>query len=200
VKKVGNKSEPVLPPVVLVHACCAPCATVAVQRLAGRCRLVFFFYGPNIHPAAEYRRRLEEMQKMCSHYRLQLIAGAYRPALWGRAIAPWRHLPEGSERCRACYRLRMEETARLARQEGIAAFTVTLSVSRHKNSRVLAEIGREVAAAAGLEYLDIDFKKQDGFGQSVRLSAELGLYRQDYCGCALSLSEALRRRARRSAG
>ncbi len=187
-----------LPTSALVHACCAPCSTVAAERLAGNLKTVFYFYGPNIHPAAEYQRRLAEMRRLCRMAGLDLIEGPYQPAAWGRAIAPWRHLPEGSERCHACYRQRMIATARAARREGLEAFGVTLTVSRHKDSGVLARIGREVAAQEGVSYLEVDLKKRDGFGRSVRLSREYALQRQDYCGCSLSLSEALARRRRRA--
>jgi predicted adenine nucleotide alpha hydrolase (AANH) superfamily ATPase len=158
-----------------------------------------FFYGPNIHPHGEYRLRLQDQRRLCQQSGVELIEGPYRPAEWGRAILPFRHLPEGSQRCHACYRLRMQETARVARDRGFDFFTVTLTVSRHKNSRVLAAIGQEVAGESGVGYLAEDFKKQDGYGVSVRCSRELDLRRQDYCGCSLSLSEARARRARREA-
>ncbi len=179
---------------LLVHACCAPCSTVPLQRLAGRFEIALFFYGPNIHPRQEYLLRLNDQRRLCRLRGVELIEGPYRPAEWGRAILPYRHLPEGSQRCQACYGLRMEQTARVARQEGFGFFTVTLTVSRHKNSKVLARIGQEVAGRFGVEYLPEDFKKQDGYGLSVECSRELDLRRQDYCGCSLSLAEARARR------
>ena len=105
----------------------------------------------------------------------------------------------GSQRCQACYRLRMEQTARVAKESGFDLFTVTLTVSRHKNSKVLASIGREVAGQVGVEYLPEDFKKKDGYGLSVSCSRELDLRRQDYCGCSLSLAEARARRLKQEA-
>ena len=130
---------------------------------------------------------------------IELVEGPYQPAEWGRAVRPHRELPEGSIRCESCYRLRMVQTARLARERGLDLFSVTLTVSRHKNSKVLERIGREVAQAEGVAYLAEDFKKQDGYNQSVCLSRELGLRRQDYCGCSISRAEAQDRRRRKEA-
>jgi len=186
-------------PRLLLHSCCGPCSTVPLERLRDDHDLTVYFYGPNIHPEKEYRERLEGQRKVCRNMEIELIEGPYRPAEWGRAIKVYRDLPEGSLRCESCYRLRMIQTARLARERGFDFFCVTLTVSRHKNSRVLERIGREVAQAEGIAYLAEDFKKRDGYNQSIRRSKELGLYRQDYCGCSISRSEALQRRRRREA-
>ena len=114
-------------PRLLLHACCAPCSTVPLERLSGEYDISVFFYGPNIHPAAEYRLRLLDQRRLCDQLGIELIEGPYRPANWGRAIVAFRDMPEGSERCEACYALRMEETARLARERKFDFFTVTLT-------------------------------------------------------------------------
>jgi predicted adenine nucleotide alpha hydrolase (AANH) superfamily ATPase len=186
-------------PRLLLHSCCGPCSTVPLERLRDDYDLTVFFYGPNIHPEEEYRLRLEGQRTVCRQLGVELVEGTYAPAEWERAVGPHRDLPEGSLRCESCYRLRMIQTARLARARGFDFFTVTLTVSRHKNSKVLERIGREVAAAEGVAYLADDFKKRDGYNLSVRRSRELGLYRQDYCGCQISRAEALERRRRREA-
>jgi predicted adenine nucleotide alpha hydrolase (AANH) superfamily ATPase len=186
-------------PRLLLHSCCGPCSTVPLERLGDDYDLAVFFYGPNIHPQEEYEKRLESQRTVCQQLGVELIEGPYRPTEWDQAVGPHRHLPEGSLRCESCYRLRMAQTARLARERGFDFFTVTLTVSRHKNSKVLERIGREVAAAEGVLYLAEDFKKRDGYNQSVRCSKELGLYRQDYCGCSISRAEAQERRRRREA-
>jgi predicted adenine nucleotide alpha hydrolase (AANH) superfamily ATPase len=182
---------------LLVHACCAPCSTVPLQRLADRYQISMFFYGPNIQPREEYRLRLEDQRRLCRQAGVELIESSYRPAEWGRAIRPFRNLPEGSQRCQACYRLRMERTAQVAKDAGFELFTVTLTVSRHKNSSILAAIGQEVAHRYQVEYLPEDFKKQNGYSLSVECSHELDLRRQDYCGCSLSRAEARARRRHR---
>jgi predicted adenine nucleotide alpha hydrolase (AANH) superfamily ATPase len=186
-------------PRLLLHSCCGPCSTVPLERLRERYDLTVFFYGPNIHPEEEYRQRLDSQRTVCQELGVELVEGSYRPAEWDQAIRPHRDLPEGSLRCESCYRLRMIHTARLARERSFDYFTVTLTVSRHKNSKVLERIGREVAQAEGVAYLAEDFKKRDGYNQSVCRSEELGLYRQDYCGCSISRSEAQERRRRKEA-
>ncbi|MBW2704160.1 MAG: epoxyqueuosine reductase QueH [Deltaproteobacteria bacterium] len=188
-------------PKLLVHACCAPCATVPLARLLERYSLVFYFFGPNIQPQAEYQRRLDEMRRFCDLAQVVLLEAEYQPEIWRQKVGPFLHQAEGSftERCQSCYRLRMEGTARRAVADGFDAFTVTLSLSRHKNSKVLAEIGQQVGRQFGVEYLAEDFKKRDGFKTSVLRSKELALYRQDYCGCLPSLREAEMRRQRKLA-
>jgi predicted adenine nucleotide alpha hydrolase (AANH) superfamily ATPase len=184
-------------PRLLLHSCCGPCSTVPLERLRDDYDPTVYFYGPNIHPEEEYKLRLEGQRSVCRQLGVELVEGSYDPAEWERAVGPHRHLPEGSLRCESCYRLRMIQTARLARERGFDFFTVTLTVSRHKNSEVLERIGREVAQAEGVAYLAEDFKKRDGYNQSVRRSKELGLYRQDYCGCSISRAEAQERRRRK---
>jgi predicted adenine nucleotide alpha hydrolase (AANH) superfamily ATPase len=184
---------------LLLHSCCGPCSTVPLGRLSDRFEVVVFFYGPNIHPRQEYLQRLKGQRSVCERLGIELIEGPYDPAAWGRAIRPYRDLPEGSLRCEACYRLRMVQTARLARESGIDLFCVTLTVSRHKNSKVLERIGKGVERAEGIAFLAEDFKKKDGYNQSVCRSRELGLRRQDYCGCSISRTEAMVRRRRREA-
>ncbi len=179
---------------LLIHACCAPCSTVPLERLESEYDLAVLFYGPNIHPRAEYQLRLADQRKLCRQLGVELIETDYRPAEWGRSIAPFRKLPEGSQRCQACFQLRMEQTARIADQHGFDLFTVTLTVSRHKNSKVLERIGRQVAENFKVAYLAVDLKKENGYNISVQRSREFELRRQDYCGCSLSLSEAIKRR------
>jgi predicted adenine nucleotide alpha hydrolase (AANH) superfamily ATPase len=180
-------------PEVLLYACCAPCAIVPLARLRERYSVRVFFFAPNIHPASEYRRRREEMARLCREEGVELIEGPYRPADWGRAVRAWRHRPEGSERCRACFGLRLGETARRARELGMAAFAATLSVARQKNTRMVNDVGRACAAQAGVPFLDEDWKKGGGADRAVALSRERGFYRQNYCGCALSRSERVRK-------
>jgi predicted adenine nucleotide alpha hydrolase (AANH) superfamily ATPase len=175
---------------ILLHACCAPCATVPLERLRDCYTPVVYWYNPNIHPRAEYQLRLEDMRKLCAKLRVELIEGPYLPAEWGRAVAKFRQLPERSVRCEQCFRLRMEATAREALARGIGVFTVTLSAARQKDSRTLARIGSAVGEALGVPYLDQDFKKRGGSDRVVVLAREYGLHRQSYCGCSFSRSAA----------
>ncbi len=180
-------------PEVLLYACCAPCATVPLARLRERFSVQVFFFAPNIHPAGEYRRRRDEVARLCREEGVEFSEGPYRPAEWGRAVRPYRHLPEGSERCQACFRLRLGAAAQRARQLGVEAFAATLSVARQKNTRLVNQVGHACAAQVGVHFIDDDWKKGGGADLAVAHSRERGFYRQNYCGCALSRSERLRK-------
>jgi ribonuclease HII len=182
---------------ILVHACCASCASYVVAHLAGSYDVSVFFYNPNIQPAEEYDLRLGEMRTVCRRFGVDLMEGAYDPGEWRQCIDPYRHLPERSERCWSCYGLRLDRTAERAARLGIDLFTTTLSVSPHKVHRRIVEAGRSAAARFGVRFHEEDFKKHDGFKCSVERSKELGLTRQDYCGCPISLEEAKERRKRK---
>jgi predicted adenine nucleotide alpha hydrolase (AANH) superfamily ATPase len=183
---------------ILVHACCASCSSYVLEHCAERFRVTAYFFNPNIRPDDEYDLRLAEMRTLCGTLGVPLIEGDRAGGRWREEIEPYRGLPEGSERCWTCYRVRLDETARRAAELGMPLFTTTLSVSPHKSYERLAAIGREVAAKHGVEFLAEDFKKKDGFKISVARSRERGLTRQDYCGCPMSLEEANRRRAKGS--
>jgi predicted adenine nucleotide alpha hydrolase (AANH) superfamily ATPase len=182
--------------IILVHACCASCSSYVLAHLAETYEVVAYFFNPNIEPASERDLRLHEMRDVCEGFGIRLIEGEGDGSGWSKAIEPYWELPEKSERCWTCYRFRLDETARKAAELGIELFTTTLSVSPHKVYERLAAIGREAASKHGVEYLAEDFKKKNGFKISVERSRELGLTRQDYCGCLMSLEEA---RARREA-
>jgi len=179
---------------ILVHACCASCSSYVLAHLAERYEVTAYFFNPNIHPESEYQLRLEEMRRVCGRLDVRLIEGSYRNLRWWKEIVPYKDLPERSERCWKCYRFRMEATAKKAAEIGIALFTTTLSVSPHKAHDKIAAIGAELAAEFEIEFLAEDFKKKDGFKISIERSHELGLTRQDYCGCLMSLEEAQKRR------
>ncbi len=182
---------------ILVHSCCAGCASYVLEYLKENFSPVAFFYNPNIHPQSEYLLRLNEMRALCNKLQVPLIEGPYNSDRWWDLIDPYKHLPERSERCRVCYQMRLQETAILANEIKIDLFTTTLSVSPHKVYRWIEEIGRKLEAETGVKFHPEDFKKKDGFKKSVELSKQYGFTRQDYCGCYLSLSEAFEREKRK---
>ena len=181
---------------ILLHTCCACCASYVIPHLQDRYIVKNLFFNPNIHPMEEYNIRLSEMKLVSEHFGTVLEYGKCRPELWNKAVAPYRHLPERSRRCWECYHLRLEETAKKASELGIEFFTTTLSVSPHKIYRKILEAGRIAAEKYGIQFHEEDFKKKNGFKLSVEKSRELGLTRQHYCGCILSLREAEERRKR----
>ena len=179
-----------------MHICCAPDATVPVLRLRAKgFEPVGFFYDPNIHPQEEYKLRLAQARKLADIQQFELLEGPYEPDAWLAAAAPYKDEPEGGLRCRVCFGVVLDAAARKAAQLGIGAFTTTLLISPHKDVRVLEEAGRECGARYGVAFLPEAFRKQDGFRQSVHLSREYGLYRQNYCGCIYSKLESERWRA-----
>ena len=174
---------------LLLHICCAPCATAPLERLSGEFEITAFFYNPNIYPREEYDRRLSEVQSFFRETGVKLIEGPFDPETWEERTAGLQDEPEGGRRCRNCIELRLQVVAEYASRNGFEAFCTTLTISPHKNASMIHEIGSELQRLIGVEFLLEDFKKKDGFRRSVELCREHGLYRQDYCGCAPSLRD-----------
>lgn len=173
-------------PRLLVHICCAPDAAYVIGLLRESYDVTGFFSNPNIQPAEEYERRLEEARKVAAILGVQLIEDDYDPALWMRVTHKFRHEPEKGRRCDVCYAFRLERTARTAAGLGFDGFTTIMSLSPWKKAAALNRIGKMFGRRHGVEFLEADFKKKDGFRKSVALSKDLNLYRQDYCGCLYS--------------
>lgn len=185
-------------PTLLLHSCCAPCSSYVLEYLSRFFAITVLYYNPNIAPREEFARRAEEQKRLIEqlphHHPITLMVGDYAPERFS-AIAKGREDErEGGERCFACYRLRLEEAARVAANGGFDYFTTTLSISPLKNAVKLNEIGKELSDQYGIAYLFSDFKKREGYKRSCQLSAEYGLYRQDYCGCIYSKRDTARRR------
>ena len=172
----------------MLHVCCIGCGVYVAESLARDFRVRLYFYNPNIFPASEYEKRFRETRHVADIMKLDLIVGACDHDAWLKMIAGREKDPERGERCRLCYRERLRSTAEKAAAEAADYFTTTLSVSPHKDAKAISMLGREMAGRYGVEFLDRDFKKQDGFKKSCAKSRELDLYRQDYCGCEFSRS------------
>lgn len=192
-----NQKQGIVPRLFL-HACCAPCSSYCLEYLTNYFDITVFFYNPNISPESEYQKRVAELQRLIesipSVHPIRLQVGAYDPERFYDMAKGMEDLPEGGERCFRCYRLRLEETARLASEGNYDYFTTTLTISPLKNAAKLNEIGEELGAFYETACLPSDFKKKNGYKRSVELSAEYGLYRQNYCGCVFSKKEAEKRR------
>ena len=193
-------------PSLLLHSCCGPCSSYVLEYLRPYFQITVFFYNPNIEPAQEYARRLDTQKNLLSALnadggrRVELICGAYEPERYLAAVRGLETEPEGGGRCGVCFRLRLEESARLAAAEGFEYFATTLTVSPHKNALLINGIGQEAGARFGVRYLPSDFKKRGGYLRSVELSREYGLYRQNYCGCQFGIPESGGRRKHTDAG
>ena len=177
-------------PRLLLHCCCAPCSSYVLERLNSIFEIAVFFYNPNIYPAAEFEKRVEEQRRLVAELphegHIEVIRGDYDPDVFLRMCRGHEEDPEGGERCTRCFRLRLSETAKLAALRGDDYFTTTLSISPLKDAQRLNAIGSECAHTFGVPYLFSDFKKKNGYKRSCELSAHYGLYRQDYCGCIFS--------------
>ncbi len=177
-------------PKLLLHSCCAPCSSYVLEYLSEYFQITVFYYNPNIYPPEEFSKRKEEqkrfIEKLSVKNPISFIAGEFEDEKFYEMAKGLENEKEGGQRCRKCYALRLEKTAKLAKDMGFDYFTTTLSISPHKDSAVLNEVGGEIAKKQGVKYLFSDFKKKGGYKRSCELSQEYGMYRQDYCGCVFS--------------
>lgn len=169
-----------------MHICCAGCGAFVSQLLASDYEVTLFFYNPNIFPAEEYQKRVDTVKRIADKFKFNLIVGDYDHDQWLAKIKGHENDKEKGGRCLICYRDRLENAARVAKENGINNFTSTLTVSPHKLAKEIINIGQELADSFGVKFLAQDFKKQDGFKKATILANELGLYRQNYCGCEFS--------------
>ena len=189
-KQIANIKEQGLLPKLLLHSCCAPCSSYVLECLSECFDITIYYYNPNISPKEEFDKRIEEQKRLINSLpvknKISFISGEYENDKYENMIKGLEEQPEGGSRCHLCYKLRLEETAKLAKKQGFDYFTTTLSISPYKNSKVLNEIGEELGKTYHINYLYADFKKKDGYKRSIELSKIYGLYRQDYCGCIYS--------------
>lgn len=188
IEKIESTGEK---PVLLLQCCCAPCSTAVIERLKEHFIIKIYFYNPNIYPEEEYYKRLEQFKKLFENVEfpngIEQIESEYNQEVYFNAVKGLENEKEGGARCTECFKLRLDETARKAKEIGAEYFTTTLSVSPHKNSQLLNEIGEKSAEKYGVKFLFADFKKKEGYKRSTVLSSEYGLYRQNYCGCKCSM-------------
>ena len=192
--EMARAGEKLMRPALLLHSCCGPCSTAVIERLAPDYDITVFFYNPCITDVDEYEKRKENQIKFIEAYNLHtegrysihFLEGEYEPDRYYQLTAGYSNEPEGGKRCAVCFRMRLEETAKMAKRKGYRLFTTTLTVSPHKNYPQISAIGKELEKKWGIEFLDMDFKKKAGFQRSIQLSKEYGLYRQNYCGCEFS--------------
>ncbi|MCD4814710.1 epoxyqueuosine reductase QueH [bacterium] len=172
---------------VLLHICCAPDATAVFEQLRTTYDVVGFFHNPNIYPVQEYAKRLQTARHVAEEMGFTLWEGTTSSAAWYKHIKGLEQEPEKGKRCEACFDYNLDATACFAAQHSIPWFTTTLSISPHKRSDVIFRVGRAAAEKHGVGFLEIDFKKKEGFKRSLQLSREMSLYRQHYCGCEFSI-------------
>ena len=178
-------------PRLLLQACCAPCSSSVLKRLKDYFDIDIYYYNPNIYPASELDKRVETVRALVDDMALDVgvIFPKNDPKDFYTSVGTRKDDIEGGESCYKCYRLRLEKTAQYAKENSYDFFTTTLSISPYKRSAWLNEIGEDLEKEYGIRYLYSDFKKKDGYKESIDLSKEYNLYRQDYCGCVFSFRE-----------
>lgn len=178
---------------LLLHACCAPCSSAVLERLASHFKISIFYYNPNITEEKEYQKRLDELRKFISKlnfkYQINIIDSRYEPKEFFKIAKGLEKEKEKGKRCYKCYELRLEETAKVAKEKNFDFFATTLTLSPYKKTSWLNEIGENLSEKYQANYLYSDFKKKNGYKRSIELSKEYNLYRQDYCGCIYSKLE-----------
>ncbi|MBQ0051043.1 MAG: epoxyqueuosine reductase QueH [Treponema sp.] len=201
-----QKSPDFRKPALLLHACCGPCSSYVIEYISRYFDITIYYYNPNIHPAEEYYRRLNELKKFLTQFPdaksncVKLVEDSYNPEEYFEATnvenePELQTEPEKGERCRRCYEFRMKRAYEYACKNNFDWFTTTLSISPHKDSNKINVIGKCLETekndvmedkVAFTKFLPSDFKKKGGFLRSTQLSDEYGLWRQDYCGCVYS--------------
>ena len=175
---------------LLLHSCCGPCSSYVISYLTNYFDITILYYNPNIYPYDEYLKRKQEQIKLineidCSN-NLDIMDCDYDNDLYEKCIIGLENEPERGNRCMVCYNLRMEKTAKMAKEYNYDYFCTTLSVSPYKNAEWINKIGEKLQNKYNVNWLYSDFKKKDGYKQSILLSKKYKLYRQDYCGCIYS--------------
>lgn len=175
---------------ILLHSCCAPCSSYVITFLSNYFDITILYYNPNISPKEEYEKRKQEQIKLIKTIKtknnLDFLDCDYENDIYNQTIKGYEHFKEGGSRCNLCFNLRLEKTAKLAKKNQYDYFCTTLTVSPHKNSKLINEIAIQISQKYNIKWLYSDFKKNEGFKQSIELSKTYGLYRQDYCGCIYS--------------
>lgn len=178
-------------PSLLLHVCCAPCSSYVLEYLSEYFNITVLFYNPNISENEEYMHRAKELVRFIEEKEfknpVEYIIEEYSPDEFYNQVKGYETCKEGGSRCFICYRLRLERTAKMAKEKQFDYFTTTLSISPLKNAQKLNEIGAELEQEYKIKYLYSDFKKKNGYKRSIELSKEYNLYRQNFCGCVFSI-------------
>lgn len=166
-------------PRLLLHCCCAPCSSAVIERIKEFFNITFYYYNPNIFPKEEYILRQNEFKKLG----VDVVAEEYNHNEFLNVVKGLENEPEGGSRCKICIAQRINKCFEYARLNNYDYVTTTLSISPHKDCEFINELGEQLQQKFGVKYLYADFKKQNGYLRSIQLCKELGIYRQDYCGC-----------------
>lgn len=176
---------------LLLHVCCANCATVPIEILKDKYDISLLWYGPNIHPVKEHSKRLSNAIKLSKIYKIELIKGSYDLDKWNELTKGLGNEPEGGHRCNVCFQMRLTKTAQVAKQMGFDIFATTLTIGPQKKADIINAQANKIAKQYQVDFYSADFKKKDGFKKSIELSKKYNFYRQNYCGCRYSNNDIL---------
>lgn len=175
---------------LLLHSCCAPCSSHVISFLTNYFDITILYYNPNIAPSEEYYKRKAEQIRLINEIavtnKIDIIDCDYDNDIYEDKIKGYEDCPERGARCTICFNLRLEKTAKVAKANNYDYFCSTLTVSPYKNANLINEIGTNLSKKYDIKWLYSDFKKADGYKNSIALSKKYHLYRQDYCGCLYS--------------
>ena len=179
-------------PGILLHSCCGPCSSSVLELLSKYFDVTVLWYNPNLYPETEYDKRLETQKQLIDAIaedgvQAKLLVEPWRSEDYFSRIKGLENEPEEGKRCLECFKIRLEETARIASERGFEWFCTTITASSRKDAVAINAIGREAEAKYGVKWLPSEFKKREGNHRSIILSEKYGLYRQEYCGCVFSL-------------
>lgn len=171
---------------LLLHSCCGPCSSSVIERLRDYFDITVIYYNPNIEPKEEYEKRKSEQLRLLNELGIKFMDIDYLNNEYHDKVKGYETEPENGLRCPLCFELRLDKTASLAKENKFDFFGTTLTVSPHKNSKIINEIGLKLEDKYKIKYLVSDFKKEDGYKKSIEYSKKYNLYRQNYCGCIYS--------------
>ena len=172
-------------PKLLLHCCCAPCSSAVIEKLKNYFDITYFYYNPNIFPEEEYKLRKDEFVKLG----VNVVELKYNHNEFLNVVAGYENEKEGGARCRICIAQRLDKTFEYAVNNNYDIVTTTLSISPHKDAEFINKLGENLQEKYGIKYLHADFKKENGYLNSINICKEKGIYRQDYCGCEFSKNE-----------
>lgn len=182
---------------LLLHSCCAPCSSGVLDRLIDFFEITIYFYNPNMDSLEEFNKRAnEQIRYIKEGYgdKIKVVVADYNKNEYLSAVVGYEECLEGGARCEKCFSLRFSKTLEYAEKNGFDYITTTLTVSPYKNAKLINTIGEELCKNSKVDWLFSDFKKSNGYLNSIENSKKFGLYRQDYCGCEFSLQESIKRK------
>ena len=172
-------------PKLLLHCCCAPCSSAVIEKLKSYFDITYFYYNPNIYPQEEYNLRRDEFDKLG----VNVVELKYNHNAFLDVVKGYENEKEGGARCKICIAERLDKAFEYAVNNNYEIVTTTLSISPHKDAEFINKLGENLQEKYGVKYLHADFKKENGYLNSINICKEKGIYRQDYCGCEFSKNE-----------